>query len=78
MKRLFLVLLATLSLVLMMALSAGVAAAGWDYEDCPPSAAAAQQHASDRALNNWLSVKPPANDNAWEATNPGNKANTAK
>lgn len=76
MRKATLTLLATLAVATMFVLSTAVAMAGWGYDDCPPTSLSAWEHASDQALTNWEGVHPPASDNAWGLTNPGNKGQT--
>lgn len=74
MRKAALTLLTTLVLAILVALSTGVALAGWDYEgDCPPASGKANPAAP--ALANWDRVEPPANWHAWGNTDPGNPGN---
>ncbi len=77
MKMTVLTLLAALSVAIMMALSAGIAAAGWDFEDCPPNSGTAWGHASEQAQSNWADVNHMINTHAIAGYpvdgNPGNK-----
>ena len=67
---------ALMALVILaaMALSSGVALAGWVYEDCPPASTVAREHRSPTATAIVDLVEPPedANDHAWNS-NPGKK-----
>ena len=74
MRKTALTVMATLALVLMLALSAGAAVAGWGWEDCPPVSGQGYQNATGSAHTQWsLHVSPTVNDNALPGTNPGNK-----
>lgn len=75
MKRAGLTLLATMMLLVMMALSSTVALAGWVYEDCPPASSVGELNRSEQASLKVGGLLPPdgANEHAWEAENPGNK-----
>lgn len=68
-------ILATLALVIMFALSSGVALAGWGYEDCPPASAAGVANRSQVATDLVSGPHPSdvSNPNSRYPGNPGNK-----
>ena len=73
MRKTALTVIATLVMVLMLAISAGFAVAGWGWEDCPSVSTQGSAHASSTAHAQWLNVSPPANPNALPGTNSGKK-----
>lgn len=72
MRRTALTLLATLVLMLAMAMSTVVASAGWTWEDCPPASAVSRESRSTSASEAVKLVNPPTSASAlWD--NPGKK-----
>ena len=75
MRKTALTVMATLVMVLMLALSAGSAVAGWGWEDCPPVSGQGQVHlVNGNASSHIIGLTAPENANTnARTTNPGNK-----